>query len=205
MTKREQQSSQQRIMGAAVSLFRRTHDVKKVSLQEIAREARMSPTTIYNNFGTREKLVYEVIKVLLRENLERSRNLIRSDVPFPQKISAIIIGKLDMASKLDGEVIEKILSQDKNIVPFIDQIYESEIQPLWKEMLVDGKKQGYIDASLQDEALLIYLDVLKAGFSARQGVLQKITDNVSTIKQLTHIVFYGFLKKEVRLFNKEGK
>jgi AcrR family transcriptional regulator len=48
MAKREKKSSQQQIMGAAVSLFRHTHDVKKVSLQEIAREAGVSPTTIYN-------------------------------------------------------------------------------------------------------------------------------------------------------------
>lgn len=198
------QNKQQRIIVAAVSLFRRTHDVKRVSLETIAREARVSPTTIYNNFDNREKLLYEVIKVLVRENLKRNRNLIHSDIPFPQKLSGIISGKLDMVSQLNGEVINKIVNQDKTVAPFIDEIYESEIKPLWQELLADGKRQGYVDASLEDEALLIYLDVLKAGLSTRQDILRSLTDNASLIEQLTRIMFYGFLKKDIGLFNKEG-
>ena len=189
-------------MTAAVSLFRRTHDVKKVSLEAIACEARVSPTTIYNNFGNRENLLCEVIKVLTRENLERNRNLIRCDIPFPQKITGIISGKLDLASEVNKEVVDKIVSQDKAIAPFIDEIYENEIRPLWREMLADGKKQGYIDASLDDEALLIYLDALKAGFKAKQDVFRGFKDNMSLIEQLTRIMFYGFLKRDIDLFKR---
>jgi AcrR family transcriptional regulator len=65
-------TKRQKIISSAVSLFRSTHDVKKVSLEIIAEEARVSPTTIYNYFGNRETLVYEVIKELVRANLERN-------------------------------------------------------------------------------------------------------------------------------------
>jgi len=58
----------QQILDAALMLFSGTHDVKKVSIEAIAKQARVSPTTIYNNFGTREKLVYEVIKLLFDDN-----------------------------------------------------------------------------------------------------------------------------------------
>jgi AcrR family transcriptional regulator len=57
--------------------------VKRVSLEAIAREAHVSPTTIYNYFGTRENLLYEVIKILVQENMESSRKLIRSNISFP--------------------------------------------------------------------------------------------------------------------------
>ncbi len=60
----------ERILAAALSLFQRTHDVKRVSLEAIAREAGVSPTTIYNHFGTREALVAEVAKALLGEILK---------------------------------------------------------------------------------------------------------------------------------------
>jgi AcrR family transcriptional regulator len=195
----------QKIVDAAVSLFQRTHDVKKVSLEAIAREAKVSPTTIYNNFSNRENLLCEVIKLLVRENLDSNRKLVRSDIPFPQKITGIISGKLDLASKTNTELIDKLISQDKTIVPFIDEIYEKEIRPLWLEILADGKKQGYIDASLDDEALLTYLDALKVGFKAKQDVLQNFTNKMELIEQLTHIMFYGFLKKDIDLFKKEGK
>jgi AcrR family transcriptional regulator len=198
-------SKQQKIVDAALSLFRQTHDVKKVSLEAIARQANVSPTTIYNNFGTREKLIYEVIKVLMKENIERNHSLIYSDIPFPQKMMGIISGKMDMTASLNSEIIDKIISQDESIAPLINKVFESEIRPLWTRILADGKKEGYIDASLDDEALLIYLDVLKAGFSVKQNILKDFADKIALIKQLTNIMFYGFLKKDINLFNKGGE
>jgi AcrR family transcriptional regulator len=194
----------QKIIDAALSLFQRTHDVRKVSLEVIAHEAKVSPTTIYNNFGNRENLLYEVIKVLVRENLNSNRKLVHSDIPFPQKITGIISGKRYLVSKTNTEIIDKLISQDKTVASFIDEIYENEIRPLWLEVLADGKRQGFIDSSLDDEVLLTYLDVLNAGFKARQDVLQNFTNKIDLIEQLTHILLYGFLKKDIDLFKKEG-
>lgn len=193
-----------KIIDAAISLFDRTHDFRRVSLETIAEKAQVSPTTIYNHFGDRETLVYEVVKQLVNQNLERNKALMRSDIPFSQKIAAIISGKMDMAEKLNNEILEKLVSQDKNIVPFVDKLYESEIKPLWLEMLADGKKQGYIDESLDEEALLVYLDILKAGIRARPELVRNITENPKFVESLTRIVFHGLLKKDIDLFHKKG-
>ena len=105
---------------------------------------------------------------------------------------------------MNSEIIEKLVSQDENIAQFIKEIYTQEIKPLWKEMVVDGKKQGYIDPALDDEVLLTYLDVLQAGFKARPELLQGFQENPGFIQQLTHLMYFGFLKKEINLFPKEG-
>ena len=199
------QTRKQRVLSAAVTLFLHTHDVKKVSLETIAREAKVSPATIYNNFGTREKLLYEVSRVLVKENIEQARNLMRSAIPFPQKITGIINNKLGMMSEINQEVLNKLVTQDKSIAPILDEVYQSEIVPLWKEMLADGKKQGYIDKSLDDEALLIYLEALKIGFAARPDILKGFKDKMELIEQLSQIMFYGFLKKKFDLFKKEAR
>jgi AcrR family transcriptional regulator len=205
MENQGKQNKRQRIMDAAVLLFRHTHDVRKVSLEAIAREARVSPTTIYNSFGNRETLVCEVIKELVNVNLERNRALVRSELPFPQKLIGIIRGKLELVDTVNGEIIEKLVSQDKKIAPFITAIFEKEIKPLWKEIMADGKKQGYIDPTLDDAALIVYLDVLQAGFRARPELFQGFKKNMGFIEQLTRLMFYGFLKKEINLFRKEDK
>ena len=73
------------------------------------------------------------------------------------------------------------------------------------KILEDGKKEGYIDESLKNESLIVYLEVLTAGFRAKKEILTGISDKIDLIKQLTHIMFYGFLKKEIDLFNNGGK
>jgi TetR/AcrR family transcriptional regulator, cholesterol catabolism regulator len=192
------------ILNAAKSLFSKTHDIKRVSLETIADKACVSPTTIYNNFGNRETLLYEVIKELASQNLQRNRAIVRSSLPFPQKLIGIISSKMDIADKVNGELIEKLVTQDKNIAPFIDDLYQKEIKPLWIEILADGKNQGYIDPTVNDAALLAYLDILQAGLKARPEFFQNLSNNINLIEQLTHLMFYGFLKKDINLFQKEA-
>ena len=193
------------ILTAAVSLFSRTHNIKKVSLEAIAAEAHVSPTTIYNNFGDRENLVFEAVKELTKTTIERNRALIHSNLPFAQKITSVISSKMDMTEKMNSEIIKKMLSHDKNISPFIDEIYESDIKPLWAEMLEQGKKEGYIDQSIDTRACILYLDIIQAGLKVKADVFQKYKDNMGLIKQLTRLMFYGFLKKDFDLFQKEDK
>jgi len=194
----------EKILAAALSLFQRTHDVKRVSLEAIAREAGVSPTTIYNQFGTREALVAEVAKALLGEILKMGRSFIKSDLPFPRKLTEIIAGKLDITSQVHGEILTKMVSQDKTMTAFVAEAYRTEIKPLWREMLADGKRQGYIDPTLDDEALIAYFDIIRTGYSARSELLENLSQNMGLLEQLTRIMCYGFLKKEIDLFNKEA-
>jgi AcrR family transcriptional regulator len=195
----------QKIIESATELFSRTHDYRRVSLETIAQEAGVSPTTIYNHFGDRETLVYEVVKQLLRKSLEYNLALFRTKMPFPQKIASVISRKLDMAEKLNQEIIEKLVSQDRRMAAFIDKLYDDEVKPLWLEMLADGKKQGYIDASLDEEAILAYLDIIKAGVRSRPDLLDNLKSNLGLVASLTRIVFYGLLKKDCDLFQKKGE
>jgi AcrR family transcriptional regulator len=199
MDKREQ------IIQAAVTLFSQTHNVKKVSLEAIAEAAHVSPTSIYNNFGTREALVYEVVKELAHSNIERNKTMIHADIPFPQKLIGVISGKVDMTDKVNGEIIEKMLGQDKTIAPFIDEIYEKEIRPLWVQIMAEGKKEGYVDQAIDEAAIVIYLDILQAGLKGKKEIFRDFKNNMGLLEQLTRIMFYGFLKKDIDLFQKEGK
>jgi AcrR family transcriptional regulator len=202
MTKIEKRSN---IITAALRLFSITHNVNKVSLEDIAAEAKVSPTTIYNIFRDRDTLIYEVVKELARTNIERNKAIVHSNLPFAQKLVSIVSGKMDMTDKINQEIIEKMFSQDKKIGPFVDDIYEHEIKPLWVEIMAEGKKEGYIDQSLDDKAVVLYLDIMEAGLKSRLEVFKDIKENIQLLANLTHIMFYGFLKKEIDLFGKEQK
>jgi AcrR family transcriptional regulator len=201
----DNKDKKQRIIDAALLLFKQTHDVKKVSIETIAKQAKVSPTTIYNNFGTRENLIYESIKELMKDNIERNRNIINSDIPFPNKIAGVMSSKMDLTANLNSEILEKIIRQDESISPLIGNVYENEIRPLWIKMMSDGKKEGYIDESLNEKVLLIYLDTIKAGLSINKDLWNDFTNKIEIMKQMTSIMFYGFLKKKIDLFNNGGK
>ncbi|TFG47139.1 MAG: TetR/AcrR family transcriptional regulator [Dehalococcoidia bacterium] len=193
-------SKRQFIIETTVDLFTRTHDVRKVTIEDIAAAAGVSPTTVYNQFGNRDALVVEAAKDLIRDIFERSRTILRSDMPFGAKMSGMISGKLDIVSKASDEVISKIITQDKKIAPFLEDMFSSEVKQLWLEMLDDGKRQGYIDESIDPEAFYIYMDIVRAGFTAKGELFTPWKQNIDLIEKMTHFVFYGFLQKDVDLF-----
>jgi AcrR family transcriptional regulator len=193
----------QQILRAAITLFSRAHDINKVSMEDIAQEAHVSPTTIYNYFGTREMLLLAIVKELTQQTVERNRAFIRSDIPFPEKLISVMSTKVELMGQVNNEVIDKMMSQDSKVGQYFNEIYEHEIKPLWLEMVADGKKQGYIDPTLDDGILTAYLDIIKNGLSIRPVLLKDMKENIASLKQLLHIWLYGFMIKEIDLFRKE--
>lgn len=202
MKKSIDQTKRAKILSAAVELFRSSHEMRKVSIEDIARQARVSPTTIYNYFGTREALVGEVAKSLVVAIGERSHEFIHSSLPFPQKLVAIISGKIDLTSQMSDEVIAKMVSQDPDMADFVANAFKSEFYPLWHEFLAQGKAEGYVDQDLDAEAFLLLMDILRAGFGSRADLLKDWQKNMAILEKVTRIVFYGFLRKEIDLFPK---
>ncbi|MDV2989651.1 MAG: TetR/AcrR family transcriptional regulator [Dehalogenimonas sp.] len=199
----EKPDKRQRIIDAAVELFRKTHDVRKVTIEDIAGAARVSPTTVYNQFGNRDALVIEVSKSLIYAILENARTFLRSDLPFPAKLTGMISGKLELAANFNSEVVTRLITQDAKIAPFLEQVYGTEVNGLWLEMLEDGKRQGYIEESLSPEAFLAYMDVMRIGFSAKGDLFKDWQNRMDLVEELTRLFFFGFLKKDVDLFGKK--
>ena len=202
---RQNRDKRQRIIETTVELFRRTHDVRKVSIEDIAAAARVSPTTIYNQFGNREALVAAAAKSLIVAIGAMASQVMTSDLPFDQKLTGLISGKIALTSAASDEIIAKLVSQDKNIAPFIEEMYRGAAKPLWQDLLDEGKRQGFIDPALDEEIFLEYLDIIRIGFSAKKDLLIGWNENLGKLERLTNIVFYGFLKKPIDLFGNNGK
>jgi AcrR family transcriptional regulator len=191
------------IIETTVELFRQTHDVRKVSIEDIALAAKVSPTTIYNQFGSREALVTEAAKSLILKIGVMAQDFMRSGLPFDRKLAGIVTGKIALASAASDEVIAKLVSQDKNIAPFIEKMFHEIAWPMWRDFLAEGKRQGYIDPDLDVDVFLTYLDIIRAGFGAHKELIVEWRQNMDKLEKLTNIVFYGFLRKDIDLFGKK--
>lgn len=191
----------EKILKAAVALFGKAHDARKVSVAEIAAEARVSPTTIYNYFGTREALAVDTARGLIREILKMSAAVMRSDLPFPQKLKAMLAGKMDLVGEYSSEVLTKLLTQDMSVARAGREMLESEVQSLWLEFVESGKKEGYIDPSLDDGDLLTYFNIIQAGLAAKPQLIDSYRDDMPKLEKMAELICFGFLKKDIELFS----
>jgi AcrR family transcriptional regulator len=185
----------ERIINAAIKLWRETHNVKKVSLADIAREASVSQTTIYNNFDTREGLIEEVIRYLMHDILEQQRAIVRSNLPIPLKIQGIINNKTSNMQAIVSDILAK-LTEDATIRQYLDELYTAEAKPMMSEIIDDGKRQGYIRPDLPNEAVMIYLDIIKDGGMANTKQLEHAISDPQLMSGLTKVIYYGLFQKE---------
>lgn len=195
-------AKRQRIITTAIDLFRDSPKIRKVSIEEIAARARVSPTTIYHYFGTRESLVAEVAKELVHTIAARSREFLGTQMPVAQKLQAIASVKLQLVSALGDEVISKMIGQDPAMAQFVEDMFNIELEPLWHDFLSQGKAEGLIDPDLDEEVFMAYLEVLIAGFRSKSDLLREWVNNRPALEQMSRLIFYGFMKKDVDLFAK---
>jgi AcrR family transcriptional regulator len=185
----------ERIIAATIKLWRQAHKINKVSLEEIAREAGVSPTTIYNNFGTREGLVQEVIRHISREIINKMQTLLKSDQPYPLKMQGMVAAKLNTVSGMQADIIEKIWS-DPDSRRYIEEITESQAKPLMKAIIEEGQREGYIHPDISPELFILYFNILKAGTEANKQEVAQLSSDRSSMYKIARLMYFGIFRKE---------
>ncbi|MFC1945722.1 TetR/AcrR family transcriptional regulator [Chloroflexota bacterium] len=197
MTPKESETRAQ-LIAATLQLWRETHDISKVSLADISREAGTSPTTVYNIFGNRAGLITEVIKYLSEEMLNAQWTIMRSDLPIPQKMQSLITAKFSRLSGMQRDVVDKLYS-DATTKQYLDDIYEAQVKPMMTEIIENGKREGYINPDIPDEAIMLYLDIIKAGGTACAEKMQILTGDSRMLAGFTRLFYHGLFQKDFNL------
>jgi AcrR family transcriptional regulator len=192
----QKETKKERIIKTAVQLFSNSHNFNKVSIEDIARESNISPTTIYNNFGNRDNLIIEIIKQISLAGMEAYRAIIRADIPFPEKLKLSMTRKVNTVGELDWNVIDKMVSKDSRLAEFVAEINENEGKPILLELIEDGKRQGYIEPDLSSRAIMMYFEILQESGSAFFRIINTPDVNPENVQDLNHILFYGFMNRE---------
>ncbi len=194
----KKETNRQKIIDAAIRLFWSTHNIKKVSIEDVAREAKVSPTTIYNNFGSRDGLIREAVEHVVITEYEYFRKIIRADIPFPEKIQLVISRKVERAGEADWDGFHELTIQDSRLA----KVSEKYLKPIWFEFIREGKRDGYIDPNLSAESIILYLEILEEGVRILPHLFEATEQNTTTLPDLMEIIFYGFVRRNEK--NRKG-
>ena len=111
--------NRQKVIKAALVLFQ-TQGVKKVTVNDIARKAGLTPATVYNQFGNKDTLVREAVKIWYTRTLEDYQKIFQAGQPFEEKLKSIMLFKTTLVGKLHTEFVLATTSDDPEIRQFLD-------------------------------------------------------------------------------------
>ena len=182
------------IQRAALELFK-AYGFKKVSINDIAYKAGVSPVTIYNHFGSKDELVREVVKSQFLGMLEKFRAIIDGEGSFPEKLEAIIFDKTEIANQFQGELVQTVLQNDPEMNQFVETVLQQGGSQMTLDLLEEGKREGYVSTMLPEEALVIYLEILRKGIFASSDLLANVESYTDLIRELNYLFLYGLVGK----------
>ncbi|AOT72012.1 TetR/AcrR family transcriptional regulator [Geosporobacter ferrireducens] len=180
------------IRQAAFELFS-AHGVQRVSVAEIAKKAKVSQVTIYNYFGSKDELLRDVILSLLNKRLYEDMEVIESNLPFPEKIETYVSERTSELSAMDPDFLKSLKSEDPVIRQIAEDFTKNKYIPLMLRLIEKGRKEGYIQHSISNEAILIYINMFREG--KRSDALLNFEESRKYFKELVTLFFYGILGK----------
>ncbi|MFC1490370.1 TetR/AcrR family transcriptional regulator [Candidatus Latescibacterota bacterium] len=181
---------QGQIVETAESLFKR-HGIRRVTVEEICREARVSKMTFYKYFKNKIELVKYLISNWFEDGFATTDKINAMDVPVSQKLRLMIEWKMGFISDMSPEFIEEFVHIDSEMKEFITRHYQLSFNRFL--MYFSGwQKNGDIRPGIRPELILAALGKIQELF--KDDALRNLySDHIEFAHELHSFLFYGII------------
>ncbi|MDD4605478.1 MAG: TetR/AcrR family transcriptional regulator, partial [Dysgonamonadaceae bacterium] len=146
----------QDIAATAKTLFWK-YGIKRVTVEEICKEAYVSKMTFYKFFKKKDALAEYLLINVLAEWHDQYRAIMKQDIAFASKINQVIALEQKASENMGEEFFNDILNNEypdlQKLINESTESYHSEIV----EDMIEAQQQGEIRKNIKPEFLLYLL------------------------------------------------
>lgn len=147
------------ILKAAQELFAQK-GVAPVSVTEIADRAKVSRVTLFKYFGDKETLAKEAMQAWVEALIGEYRDIVSSGKPFQEKLLTLLTIRKTSRDRIGEQFIASTAWDDHEMKRLIYDMAKTSAFPLVRDFLREGRESGFIDSSLDEEAIFTYISVI---------------------------------------------
>lgn len=129
------------------------YGMRRVTVEEICRQAGVSKPTFYKYFENKEALARRIDELWIEEALERIGDIEKADVPFPEQMKGILAIKKELAARPGPDFLEDLLQLDIDLSYALGRVMR---------FLVQAQQQGDIRPDIRPEVLMAAYDLLNS-------------------------------------------
>jgi AcrR family transcriptional regulator len=188
---RRKQKKIEQIYSVSFQLFSK-FGFQKVSVNEIAHKAKVSPATIYNYFGTKEQLYTDMLMNWMDNQLEQYESILDSELSFPEKTKEIMLLEAQNLKILSDEFPKVPSSELGGLVQMMESYNEQKAMPFFAKFVAIGKQEGYIHRDQTDEVTILYFTMYKNELG-RYWQEADQDHKTRSMDQLMQLFFYGLV------------
>lgn len=180
-----------RLIGSAGALFLK-YGLKRVSVEEICREAAVSKMTFYRHFRNKDEIAVKTLERFFNERLEKIEKILESPRPFEEKIRAVVDLKMEGLKNTNNELVKEVLN-DRASVPgkFLGELQARQIQRV-RELYIGFQKKGDIRKDIKIDLIMYLVENIWNAFSDEK-LMERYGDKARLLEELFKAVYYGIL------------
>ncbi|MDH6341600.1 AcrR family transcriptional regulator [Parabacteroides sp. PFB2-12] len=166
------------------------YGIRRVTIEEICKEAGSSKMTFYKYFDNKMDLIKNMLWFYADENLREFRETMAMDLSFNQKMERTIYLKLDKSKEISADFVRDIYqSDDAEMRSFIESFYADSIQMGVKELTI-AQERGEMRSDFNPVLLMVIFDALKSMISDER-LLNAYPNTRAMIEDISRFFVYG--------------
>ena len=182
------------IMIASKKLFWK-FGFKRVTIEEVCHEANVSKMTFYKHFKNKMELIIYLINHITDKAMKQYREIMDSNIPFPEKVKKSIALKLESSKDMSNEFYDDYVRHaDMEMLALLHE-KSNEMMGAILNDYIEAQKNGEIRQDIKPEFILYFLNHLLE--MATDERLEKIYNNPQDmIMEFINFFFYGVLPRD---------
>jgi len=171
------------------------YGIKRVSIEEICKEAEVSKMTFYKFFPNKIELAKTILDELIGESMIKWESLVNSEIPFQTKVEELFKIKYEAAKNISIEFINDMYKNpDMGLIPIVE-IHGQKSQSLFVEFLKDSQAKGLIRKDIKIEFILHYVNT-SSQYLDDKYLLSLYESPRDLIMEVMNFLFYGLSPKQ---------
>jgi len=178
-------SKRDRIVATAIELFSR-HGAKRITVEELCREAGASKVTFYKHFPNKVALVRHIHDAWTEEAFATFDQINALDIPFIEKVDRMGRWKVEFASRINAAFVRELID--------IEHSHE-EFKRRYLANIARAQRDGDIRDDIDPEVLWLVME--KTGELFRERRWEEVTGDFAEFqRQIRALLYYGLLVRD---------
>ena len=184
----------QDILNAAKTMFWK-YGIKRVSVQEICKEAGASKMTFYRFFDNKLDLAKTLLDIIFDKGLNEYKEIMAMDIPFAEKVQRTLLAKFRNSQDISQEFITDIYkNQELGLIEYVTERGNAMIN-LVLDDYEQAQKDGFVRADIKREFIAYQIQKMRAMMLDEQLIALYKNPQELTM-ELTNFFFYGILERK---------
>ena len=169
---------------------------KRVTIEEVCKEAGISKMTYYKYFTNKIELVKTIMDNILSDSLDKYKRIMSSDIPYPEKVVAMLHLKKDQIETMSSEFFrDYVQSGDPELISYLEQLSGESLQ-MFVNDFKKAQEDGDIRKDLKIEFIMYIMNHL-VEMAQEDALLNMYDEPQDLVMEITNFLFYGILNREV--------